>query len=215
MDVTHEEVKGEQSKEEGAMDIEASEAEHSSNSDSNINVLPAEEQKIGDCPVENKTQKAFMEPSTCDSTEKQTAQPETVIEPTDHPEPVLEQIHPEEGVEEKVLEPSCKPEQSVLVSPSEKEHVPTEDELDRQKLVDIININITKFCRTVSYGCNETAQRKVRSVYNILSECDFAEDIYDKILCEGLQWFVEFHAEGEDITEEDFGDEDDLQYPPE
>ena len=216
IEVTHEEVKGDLGKEEGATDIKASnsETDNSSNSDSNLNVLPAEDQKVDDSPVENKTQKAFIEPSRCDSTENQTAQPETVIEPTEHPEPVLEQVQTEEKVVEQVLESSCKPEQSELVSPpAEKEHEPTEDELDRQKLVDIININITKFCRTVSYGCNETAQRKVRSVYNILSECDFAEDIYDKILCEGLQWFVEFHAEGEDIAEEDFGDADDLQYP--
>ena len=82
----------------------------------------------------------------------------------------------------------------------------TDDEVDRQKLVDIIQINISKFCKTISYDCNETAQRKVKSIFNILADCKTAEDIYDTILCEGLQWFVEFHVEGEEISEEDFGD---------
>ena len=92
---------------------------------------------------------------------------------------------------------------------------PTEEEVDRQKLVDIININITKFCRNVSYSGNETAQRKVRSVFNIINECHSAEDIYDKILCEGLQWFVEFHAEEEEVAKEEYSNEDDnLRFPP-
>ena len=94
---------------------------------------------------------------------------------------------------------------------------PAEEELDRLKLVDIININIAKFSRNVSYSGNETAQRKVRSVFNIINDSQSAEDIYDKILCEGLQWFVEFHAEDEDVAREEYRDsqeDEDLRFPP-
>ena len=127
-------------------------------------------------------------------------------EPHENNEPIVEAPTTEQTI------CSSPQKDNTISEPSTASNVPgpvqTEDEVDRQKLVDIIQINTSKFCRTVSYNCNETAQRKVRAVFNILADSETAEDIYDKILCEGLQWFVEFHAEGDDIPEEDFGDND-------
>eukprot|EP00092_Neocalanus_flemingeri_P032730 GFUD01035600.1.p1 GENE.GFUD01035600.1~~GFUD01035600.1.p1 ORF type:complete len:3081 (-),score=832.05 GFUD01035600.1:233-9475(-) len=68
-------------------------------------------------------------------------------------------------------------------------------EAERVNLVGIINKNVSKYCKEKDYGKNETAQRKVRTIFNIITESVSAEEIYDKILLEGLQWFAEFHGD--------------------
>eukprot|EP00090_Calanus_glacialis_P038480 TRINITY_DN6712_c0_g1_i2.p1 TRINITY_DN6712_c0_g1~~TRINITY_DN6712_c0_g1_i2.p1 ORF type:complete len:1800 (-),score=429.51 TRINITY_DN6712_c0_g1_i2:80-5020(-) len=68
-------------------------------------------------------------------------------------------------------------------------------EKERVNLVGIINKNISKYCKEKDYGANETAQRKVRTIFNIITEAVSAEEIYDKILLEGLQYFAEFHGD--------------------
>ena len=70
-------------------------------------------------------------------------------------------------------------------------------EEERSKLIGIINRNISKLCQDQDYGTNETAQRKVRTLYDIITEARTAEEIYDKIQLEGLQYFAEFEAEYE------------------
>ena len=62
---------------------------------------------------------------------------------------------------------------------NEDEH---QKEQERVNLVGIINKNISKLCKESDYGKNETAQRKVRTIFNIITESGTAEEIYDKIL---------------------------------
>lgn len=66
-------------------------------------------------------------------------------------------------------------------------------EQERVHLVGIINKNVSKFCKEKDYGKNETAQRKVRTLFNIITESVSAEEIYDRILLEGLHYFAEYH----------------------
>ena len=71
----------------------------------------------------------------------------------------------------------------------------TESEEERTNLIGIINRNISKLCRQQDYSQNETAQRKVRTLFNIITESTTAEEIYDKIQLEGLQYFAEYQTE--------------------
>ena len=65
-------------------------------------------------------------------------------------------------------------------------------EEERSKLIGIINRNISILCQDRDYSSNETAQRKVRTLFNIITESLTAEEIYDKIQLEGLQYFAEY-----------------------
>ena len=58
-------------------------------------------------------------------------------------------------------------------------------------VIDIINKNIKMFCDAPGYENNETLQRKVRTVLNILVEAGSAEDVLDMLHLEGLQYFAE------------------------
>ena len=71
----------------------------------------------------------------------------------------------------------------------------TESEEERTNLIGIINRNISKLCRQQDYSQNETAQRKVRTLFNIITESTTAEEIYDKIQLEGLQYFAEYQTD--------------------
>ena len=70
-------------------------------------------------------------------------------------------------------------------------------EEERTKLIGIINRNISKLCKDQDYSSNETAQRKVRTLFNIITESSTAEEIYDKIQLEGLQYFAEYQVDYE------------------
>ena len=72
-----------------------------------------------------------------------------------------------------------------------------EAEEERSKLIGIINRNISRLCQDQDYSSNETAQRKVRTLYDIITESGSAEEIYDKIQLEGLQYFAEYEGDSE------------------
>ena len=84
-----------------------------------------------------------------------------------------------------------------IVIPSTEEMVEdqTPSEEERVNLIGIINRNISKLCREHDYSQNETAQRKVRTLYNIITESGSAGEIYDQIQLEGLQYFAEYQAD--------------------
>ena len=58
-------------------------------------------------------------------------------------------------------------------------------------IIDIINNNIKRYCSDPLFSRNETAQRKVRTVVDIIGEASSAEDIIDRLHLEGLQYFAE------------------------
>jgi len=70
-----------------------------------------------------------------------------------------------------------------------------EKETERLNLISIINKNISKLCKEQDYSKNETAQRKVRTLFNIITDSSSAEEMYDKIELEGLQYFAEIEVE--------------------
>ena len=67
-------------------------------------------------------------------------------------------------------------------------------EIERTNLITVINKNISKICKEQDYNMNETAQRKVRTLFNIITESTSAEEILDKIQLEGLQYFAELEV---------------------
>ena len=70
-------------------------------------------------------------------------------------------------------------------------------ETERSNLITIINKNISKICKEEDYNRNETSQRKVRTLFNIITESKTAEEIYDQIELEGLQYFAELESVGQ------------------
>ena len=88
---------------------------------------------------------------------------------------------------EQTLEGNVKIEDVNNIPLAVKEKVETE----KSNLITTINKNISKICKEEDYNKNETAQRKVRTLFNIITESETAEEIYDKIELEGLQYFAE------------------------
>jgi len=101
-----------------------------------------------------------------------------------------DEINNGDGDSKKVIGDENPAEEKFYVDGHQKEQ-------ERVNLVGIINKNISKLCKETDYAKNETAQRKVRTIFNIITESVTAEEIYDKILLEGLQYFAEFHGEDE------------------
>ena len=71
-----------------------------------------------------------------------------------------------------------------------KDFSPSLAEAD-DNVINIINKNIKMFCDAPGYENNETLQRKVRTVLNILVKAGSAEDVLDMLHLEGLQYFAE------------------------
>ena len=90
----------------------------------------------------------------------------------------------------------------ILVNETEKEIECTSFEIERpettnpkdgiQIIAKIINTNIEKLQREENFESNETLQRKVKTVANIIEESSSEADILDRIELEGLQYFVDF-----------------------
>ena len=105
-------------------------------------------------------------------------------------------ITPPEGYLEDNIE-SKREETTLNASPAIEIISPDDAEVEKTKLIGIIKRNISKLCASQDYGSNETAQRKVRTLLSIITESSTAEEIYDKIQLEGLQYFAEYEPEYE------------------
>ena len=100
-----------------------------------------------------------------------------------------------EGPEVKEgVEKSQEKNQDLIVNVAPIQGNDEDKEIERTNLITVINKNISKICKEQDYNMNETAQRKVRTLFNIITESTSAEEILDKIQLEGLQYFAELEV---------------------
>ena len=97
-------------------------------------------------------------------------------------------------VKECVDEKSHEKNQDLIVNVAPIQDNDEDKEIERTNLITVINKNISKICKEQDYNMNETAQRKVRTLFNIITESTSAEEILDKIQLEGLQYFAELEV---------------------
>ena len=105
---------------------------------------------------------------------------------------IEEEDIPDDGTHPSLIQTSlADTEQESSMSLETPRTIDEKVENERSNLITIINKNISKICKEDDYNKNETSQRKVRTLFNIITESKTAEEIYDQIELEGLQYFAE------------------------